>query len=370
VLGALESGVDFERRIADIYQSCRTAEEIDEGFARLQQELEEQIAARMADTRNALLENFDEEVHRRLRLSLEGSRVHLDHLERCLWRLTRQELAGVADFSDETCEYTLRHSDPGWPAVPIGAYQLLTRARSANGHQPYRLGHPLAEAVIARATGRALTPARVVFDYSSHAGKIGLLDPLVGHSGWLSLSRLTVSALEEEDRLLFAVVDENGRPLNAEVGARLFMVDGEICGPADIPAEALKALADQAQALRPEALEQIGQRNSRFFEEEIEKLDRWADDLKHGLEAELKELDVQIKQAKQTTRLAPDLEGKLLAQRMVRALEASRNKKRRELYAAQDEIDARRDDLIAAVEARLKQAVTVADLFTVQWSVG
>ncbi len=36
VLGALKSGVDFERRIAEIYQNCRTSTEIDKAFSRLQ----------------------------------------------------------------------------------------------------------------------------------------------------------------------------------------------------------------------------------------------------------------------------------------------------------------------------------------------
>src|SRR5262249_44448992 len=58
VLGALESGVDFERRVADIYQSCRTAKEIDGAFAALCEELDAQITARMADTRTTLLEHF------------------------------------------------------------------------------------------------------------------------------------------------------------------------------------------------------------------------------------------------------------------------------------------------------------------------
>ncbi len=50
VLGAIESGVDFERRIAEIYQNCRTAPQIEEAFNTLQIELDEQIAARLADT--------------------------------------------------------------------------------------------------------------------------------------------------------------------------------------------------------------------------------------------------------------------------------------------------------------------------------
>ena len=39
VLGAIESGVDFEKRIADIYQHCRQTEEIKAAFDQLQLEL-------------------------------------------------------------------------------------------------------------------------------------------------------------------------------------------------------------------------------------------------------------------------------------------------------------------------------------------
>lgn len=50
VLGSIESGVDFEKRIAAIYQNCRTTDEIETEFNRLQQEMESQISATMSDT--------------------------------------------------------------------------------------------------------------------------------------------------------------------------------------------------------------------------------------------------------------------------------------------------------------------------------
>ena len=64
VLGAIESGVDFEKRIADIYQRCRTPEEIKASFDQLQLELNIQIDEAMTNTRRQLLENFDDEVKR------------------------------------------------------------------------------------------------------------------------------------------------------------------------------------------------------------------------------------------------------------------------------------------------------------------
>jgi superfamily II DNA or RNA helicase len=108
VLGALESGVDFERRIAEIYQSCRTPEQIAAAFDALQAELEEQITARMEATREQLLENFDEDVHRRLRVSLDAATVHLDRLGRALWELTGHELRDTATFDEATKSFDLR----------------------------------------------------------------------------------------------------------------------------------------------------------------------------------------------------------------------------------------------------------------------
>lgn len=369
VLGALESGVDFERRIAEIYQSCRSAEEIDAAFAELRQELEGPIAARIADTRTALLENFDEEVHRRLRVNLQESRAYLDRLERCLWNLTRHELADAAHFHNDIHEFELRELAPHWPPVPLGTYQLVTQSRQQNGCHPYRVGHPLAEAAVAQAKQRALPDMHLVFDYSSHPGKIGLLDQLVGRSGWLSLSRLAVTALEEEDRLLFAAVDQGGRFLHPEACEKLFHLPGRVCGPAEVSAQVSDALSRRLEELRNESLDEIKQRNNRFFDEEMEKLERWADDLKHRLDVELKELDTVIKQADREAKLAVHLETKLALHRRKKELEAERSRKRRALFDTQDDIDARKEGLISGVEARLEQVVKTIDVFTIQWSV-
>lgn len=73
VLGSIESSVDFEKRILTIYQQCRTPDEIETAFKALQAEMDERIQSRMTDTRKLLLENFDEDVHERLRVGLHPS---------------------------------------------------------------------------------------------------------------------------------------------------------------------------------------------------------------------------------------------------------------------------------------------------------
>src|SRR5258705_13998162 len=58
ILGAVESGVDFEKRIAAIYQRCRTLEQIQFEFEQLQLDLFEEISAGQMDAREKLLNNF------------------------------------------------------------------------------------------------------------------------------------------------------------------------------------------------------------------------------------------------------------------------------------------------------------------------
>ena len=51
----------------------------------------------------------------------------------------------------------------------------------------------------------------------------------------------------------------------------------------------------------------------------------------------------------------------------IKALESERNEKRRTLFDAQDRIDAQREDLIAGIEAKLAQKITVDQVLAIRW---
>jgi F0F1-type ATP synthase membrane subunit b/b' len=104
-----------------------------------------------------------------------------------------------------------------------------------------------------------------------------------------------------------------------------------------------------------------------YFEQEVEKLDAWADDLKLGLEQEIKFIDVEIKEIRRTAATSSTLEEKLAHQKRQRELEGKRTKLRRELFNRQDEVEAQRSDLIAQLEKQLQQQVEERVLFTIEW---
>ncbi len=69
-------GIDFEKRVAAIYQNSRKPEEIATAFNQLQLELSLEINASMTRTRQQLLENFDDEVREKLKMRDEASRAY------------------------------------------------------------------------------------------------------------------------------------------------------------------------------------------------------------------------------------------------------------------------------------------------------
>lgn len=361
VLGAIESGVDFEKRINDIYQRCRKHEEIKVAFDQLQLELSLEINEAMTQTHRKLIENFDDEVRDKLKVSDEASKAFLSRFERLLSQLTRHELNGQAKFLDDGSFRLFASPFPA--AIPLGLYELPRRSGEAH---LYRLGHPLAEAVIQQAKSRELPAVEISFNYGEHDGKVSTLEPLVGKTGWLSLACFTVESLDQaEDHLIFGAVTDAGMSLDAECASRLFSLPGKVTGPclSIAPASIQTAIQDRQSTIT----RTISERNARFFADEAEKLDGWADDIKMGLEREIKEMDRLIKETRRAATIALTLEEKLAGQKQIKALESQRNEKRRSLFEAQDKVDEQRELLIMEIEGKLQQCTSLNEIFTVRW---
>jgi superfamily II DNA/RNA helicase len=153
VLGQIESGIDFEKRIAEIYDRCRTPADIDAAFAQLRTELDADIQARMQETEKLLLEHFDADIHDLLRSQKERAESQLDRITRFFWWLTQYVLAGQARFDNTKLGFDLQV--PPVVQAPTGAYQLIRKGETPPEHaRVYRLTHPLGQYVLD--TGRNL----------------------------------------------------------------------------------------------------------------------------------------------------------------------------------------------------------------------
>jgi superfamily II DNA/RNA helicase len=189
---------------------------------------------------------------------------------------------------------------------------------------------------------------------------------LVGKSGELALSSFTVQALDQaEDYLIFAAVTDDGQTVDDEAARRLLSLPGAVTK--DGITASSSALETQTLQRQQEIQRNISERNARFFEVEVDKLEGWADDLKLGLEREIKELDRQIKEARRAATTALTLEDKLAGQKQIKTIESLRNQKRRSLFEAQDQVDKQREELIAQIEGKLAQTTKIEQLLAIRW---
>lgn len=365
VLGTIGSGVDFERRIADIYRTCRNPQEIETSFQQLQLDLSGEINAAMLKTRQLLLENFDEAVQDKLKVRQTESKSARSRYERLLMDLTQAELQGHAEFDHEG--FTLAQTPAGVPPAdaPPGRYELPRRSGEAH---LYRTGHPLAQALIERAKARTLPSARIRFDYEAHGTHIATLRALRGQGGWLSFSVLSVDALGlVEDYLLVAGITDAGDAMHEEDAEKLLRLPAERLQD-DLLMQPPAALSEDVQRLERQHLQAVNTRNLGYFDAEVQKLDAWADDLKVGLENEVKELDREIKDVRRTATVSATLEEKLQWQKRQRELEDKRSQLRRRIFDRQDEIDGQRSRLIDDLEGRLASTAILKEVFTIQWA--
>jgi len=360
VLGTIQSGVDFEKRIVGIYQQCRTPEQISFEFDKLQQELESEVSEARSLAQEQLLNNFDQEVIEKVRIEAGDSRNRFEEL---LWKATLFYLQPYARFDGAGHSFLLERNP--FPDEPIhaGPYRMGRNVEDAN---TYRVGHQLAQRVLGKCLTLDTGAVEIHFNLAKSGKKLSILDPHIGQAGWLVCSKFSVESFEAEDHILFAGVRDDGRNLDATACRRLFDLPAEVGQPVlPVPVPALDV---QLREEQHRILEEVGLRNTRWLDQEVAKLDRWSEDLKLGLEQEIKDLDQEIRDTKRASAATSTLADKLEHQRTLKTLLAARNQKRKDLFVAQDEVEARRDTLIADIEARMTKDQKEEMLFRIRWS--
>ena len=230
----------------------------------------------------------------------------------------------------------------------------------------YRLSHPLGEWAVAQALALDTPLTTLCFDYSSHDSKLSVVEQLQGKSGWLSLSKLSLTSYQEEEHLIFSALTDDGQSIDDETCRKLFLVGASTQA---LNTEVPNALS-QLQERRIEAqISRCMEANQQFFVAERDKLERWADDKILASEQALEETKARIKTLKRESRQADSLELQQSLQTRLRELERQQRRQRQTIFDVEDEIITRRDALIDALEQRLKQQIETDKLFTIRWSV-
>ena len=337
ILGSVESGVDFEKRIAEIYQKCKTQEEIQLAFDKLQEELAEPINARMLETRQSVLENFDEDVIRRLAVETVAGLDKFSQWMYCFF------LSHAGDRATQLEKGRLRlTNDDG----SVSIYNLNWQDAEAKDDIFLRKDADFFRKWLNDALRETLPPVKIRFHNALGERYIHCLSDRVGLNGILSVDKLIYHSENEQEHLIFTVETEDGVPLDEDereeekIINRILELSGEIV--AGVPVVETESFVQK----RNERINARGQvieaENTGFYLAECAKLDAYFEDKKDGLEQEIKDISATIAEKKRT--FETSVAGKSLdeVRKMkaeIDALVKKRNKMRRDVYERQDELD-------------------------------
>ena len=247
----------------------------------------------------------------------------------------------------------------------LGRYRL-SRDEDEHAYR-YRPRHPLALAVLDAAMKLETPFVELIFDYSAWPVRSEVIARLVGSSGTLVAEHLQLNGVEAEDHVILAAVTDDGQFLTADQTRRLFDVPATI-RPAS-PDDLSPAVVDLAKRRVDALLGDISGRQGAWFDEEMDKLDRWAEDKRTGLKADLREQDDILKSLKRDARQAPSLPEKLAIQKRIKQVEAVREEAWRAYDAEARKVEAAKESLIDDVEGRLAIDQSLDRVFAVRFTV-
>lgn len=355
ILGAIESEISIEKRINDILQKCRHADEIEAEFNALQNELDDLIEEKEQNTRGKLLEHFDEEVISRLKSRKQKIQGVLDEHGRKIRAFCRSMLP-QAEHYDDGFMYEGLHFCCNWEM-----------AEEQNGHF-LKVENPFVANLIESAKQNSLAPTEITFDYESYGMQLADLRNLRGKSGWLKLSKLKIDSIDTVEKLVFSAVADDGSTLDQQQCERLMLIPATQGGSVSVDGAIMGSIQNAEQFATSLHLEEAQRLNEEYFNEEQEKLDRWAEDSKEAINQELKRLEKEIKEAKKAARALKTLEEKTIAQRQVKKLEKEHDKKMMDFFETRKQVDEKSDELLEEIEAKLKLSHTADEVFTIRWN--
>jgi len=364
VLGAIGSGVDFEKRILDIYQSCRSEDEIHRAFDALQSELSDEIRETMLLARSNLLENFDDEVRRRLRTRDEAIKKELTAFDIMLLRF----ISGSLNIKRHEYEDSTYYIDvPSFPPeitmnvpgdVSPGRYYIGKGKGENESAIRLHLGHPLVRVSIK--TAKEFPADKICslkLTYSEAGHKITPLEPYLGKSGHCFSYRLNFKGLEEEDHLqhLF-LVDNGGRweALPNDLCDKMMTVASVECEgmahkepPSGLVDSTLKTVTDAL-------LKEIGLRNEDYFEREMDKLETYSEEAVLKMQDDLKKIEDAWKEAKKKRQKSLSFEDRMAARKEVQRLEQEYSKMVDKIGAEKKKLFEEKDQELKSLEKKLK----------------
>lgn len=364
VLGILTDGIDFEKEVLRIVQSCRSADEADREFDELTARIQDSIDADLAVARAKVLENMDADVVAKLHRRNEALAQILPEFKQRLLMVAKAELPD-ADFpapDSESFGWDGKQWTTKWPLADENDWQF------------FRVNEGLGSDLIERAKARRANDGAEVVRFNPtsypYAGQLGGVVELAGQSGWLrAFKAIMPTPGSEREEIIVIGETDGGELVRPAVCDKMMMAPAQSDGRMEegVPHDRLTQLQDFEFG---HFSERMKQENYAWLIEEEERLGRYARDMEIEIEAQIATLDEELKDLNRQ-KLSPHLgmEEKVAVMRDIRKKETARDELKMSQFEAKKKIGKEINERLDEFSDLLDRQPRVEELFTLRWSV-
>jgi ERCC4-related helicase len=304
ILGVLGSGIDFEKRILEIYQTCREPDAIQLAFDVLQKDLEAQINDRFIQTRHLVMEHYDDDVRNKLRLRNEQLNTQLSEIDEGIKEIVIKYLSDHLESTEDDNIFLVK-SLPGelllkMPEDLVGqtiSFRPVTNEERDQGAIRLHLYHPLVNELINEIKSEESDgPLNVTFEYTKGKHRISLLNDFVGQEGYLFLYKIVFQGIEAMEYLLPIAIIKFGdewATLTEEQTEKLLTItlSEDVISKDHLSPDIEQSISDSYETQKESLTNYLRIINEEYYDQERERIDLYT-------EESLMELEDQVDKKK------------------------------------------------------------------------
>ena len=362
IIGAVESSIDLEKRIENIYRTCRTPHEIDAAFDALQIELDDIIKERVENSKKQLIECFDEDIVTRFNGIVDNLKGSKRKRTSALWELILKFYSDIIDELDynEGRFHIIQNKEK----IPAGWYGFnsnnVIQVRSFDGIGKQAIISALAISNFEQSIEFNLT------DYEYNKAIFSSYNISVGRC--LGYKVIFKSDVEYFESFLFCCFDEKGKQLPSEIAENLFDLSAKQISLPEISVNDKDIQLAVESELRKQQKD-ISSAYENIINIEIDKIEAYAAEVLTPLENEVIALRKQLDEIKRKLRRVSSPKERIQLTLERTSIEQKLGVKQREYYDKLDQSDAEVMDKLSVLNASFELQPSVEKIFDFNWKI-
>ncbi len=351
VLGALESGYDFEKMILKIYQNCKTPEEYDREFNKMQEVFKEKISDETLKYRGLLLENTDQSISDLFKKTAFETKQTISDFDQDILSLCKLSLLNKISPTDDPDVYQITGYN-----FPV-AFRELVKEEVGKLSRAHR-EHPVIKLLIDEALILSTNPIPSLFvDLTSSERKITQLHDYIGNEGFAYLWKLCIVGVETEEMLAPLVcIIKNNEPVFFDIAIGSDMLKMPITeqrNTVDKSPIKKEELFKYWEEWKKPVVVKYQKRNERLFDRETERINRFYDDYALKIEDRIKKLEDEKKEINRKKDNSSDFEERRKYQKRLQDIDIALGKLNLQVYKEKSEGEKKREKELKKLQEKL-----------------